>query len=153
MPEILFYHLEKRSLDEALPGLVERTLARGWRALIRPDSAERAQAIDNLLWTGNAEAFLPHAQAGDGDAELQPVLITVETGNANHADVLFVVGGIMPAAGFEEAAGFARIVVLFDGRDGSALSAAREAWVCARKAGHDATYWKQSADGKWEKQA
>ena len=33
MSEVLFYHLEKQSLDDVLPGLIERTLARGWRAL------------------------------------------------------------------------------------------------------------------------
>ena len=31
MTETLFYHLERRSLEEILPGLVEKSLARGWR--------------------------------------------------------------------------------------------------------------------------
>jgi DNA polymerase-3 subunit chi len=64
MTEILFYHLERRGLDDVLPGLIEKTLERGWRALIRVESAERADAIDTLLWTYN-DGFLPHAQAGD----------------------------------------------------------------------------------------
>jgi DNA polymerase-3 subunit chi len=152
MSEVLFYHLEKRSLDEVLPGLVERTLARGWRALIRTDSADRAQAIDTLLWTWSDESFLPHAQLGDGDAARQPVLITVEPGNPNRADVLFLVGGAMPAIWNEDVLPLARVVVLFDGRDAAALSAAREAWKQAREFGHEATYWRQSAQGKWEKQ-
>ena len=42
MTETLFYHLERRGLDEALPGLIEKTRERGWRALIRADTAERA---------------------------------------------------------------------------------------------------------------
>lgn len=150
MAEVLFYHLERRSLDDVLPGLVERTLARGQRALIRADSAERAQAIDNLLWTWSEESFVPHAQAGDGEAAAQPVLITVEEGNANGAQVLFLVGGAMPIS-FEES--FERVVILFDGRDASQLLAARAAWTEARNSGCEATYWKQSAAGKWEKQA
>lgn len=152
MSEVLFYHLEKQSLDEILPGLVERTLARGWRALIRAESAERAQAIDNLLWTWNDESFLPHAQPGEGDASKQPVLIAVEEGNANRADVLFLVGGTVPRSWQEETSDFARIVVLFDGRDASALSGVRAAWTDARQSGHDVTYWRQSAGGRWEKQ-
>jgi len=42
--------------------------------------------------------------------------------------------------------------VLLDGRDEEALAAARKGWKEARDAGHDVTYWKQSAAGKWEKQ-
>src|SRR5262245_48979607 len=118
MSEVLFYHLERRSLDDVLPGLIERTLERGWRALIRAESAERADAIDALLWTYNDQTFLPHALAGDGDAARQPVLITVEAQNANKADVMFLVGGAAPPAWDGPAAAvLARIVFMFDGRD------------------------------------
>jgi DNA polymerase III subunit chi len=152
MSEALFYHLERRSLDDVLPGLVERTLERGWRALIRADSAERADALDTRLWTFN-DGFLPHAQLGDGDAARQPVLITMEEGNPNNADVLFLVGGAPPPAWDSTAAkGFTRIVVMFDGRNPAAVNSARAAWKDARSAGHDVTYWKESSTGKWEKQ-
>lgn len=153
MAEVLFYQLEKQSLDDVLPGLVERALARGWRALIQTESAERAQAIDNLLWTWSEESFLPHAQTGDGDPARQPVLVTTEADNANRADVIFLVGGAMPVYWGDGSMVFARIVVLFDGRDISVLPTARAAWAACREAGHDATCWKQSSGGKWEKQA
>lgn len=151
MSEALFYHLERRSLDQVLPGLIERTLERGWRALIKTDSAERSDAIDTLLWTFDEQSFVPHAQAGDGDPSQQPVLITVENHNPNAANVLFLVGGAdAPAwSGLQE---FSRIVLMFDGRDPESLSRARAAWREAKNAGHEATYWKESASGKWEKQ-
>lgn len=149
----MFYHLEKVSLDDVLPELVQRTLARGWRALIRAESAERAQAIDNLLWTWSEESFVPHAQLGDGDTTCQPVLIAVESGNPSSAHVLFLVGGAAPISWEEEAGQFARIVFLFDGRDPATLAQARADWVAAKQSGHEAIYWKQSAAGKWEKQA
>jgi len=153
MTETLFYHLERRSLDSVLPGLVEKTLERGWRAMIRVESAERADAIDNLLWTYDEQTFLPHAQAGDGDPSRQPVLISVEDGIPNEADVLFLVGGANPpsrmgATGKE----LARIVVLFDGRDEEALARARSLWKTEREAGREVTFWKESASGKWERQ-
>jgi len=152
MPEILFYHLERRGLDDVLPGLIEKTLERGWRALIRADTAERADAVDTRLWTFN-DGFLPHAQLGDGEAARQPVLITVEEGNPNAADVLFLVGGTAPPDwNGPAAAAFTRIVLLFDGRDASAVDAARGAWKQAKAAGHEVTYWKESPAGKWEKQ-
>ena len=154
MTEILFYHLERRGLDDVLPGLVEKTLERGWRAIVKAESAERAQAIDNLLWTYNDHTFLPHAQAGDGDPALQPVLITVEAGIPNDAHVLFLVGGAEPPAWEKnEAKSLTRIVLMFDGRDPDAVQTARLSWRDAKEAGHDVTYWKETPAGKWEKQA
>jgi DNA polymerase III subunit chi len=154
MTEVLFYHLERRTLEDVLPGLVERTLERNWRALIRCESADRAVALDNLLWTYDEQSFLPHAQSGDGDSSRQPVLVSAEEVNANGANVLFIVGGAAPPDwNGELVQSFSRIVVLFDNRDPEALAAARRNWPAARAAQHDVTYWKQSAVGKWEKQA
>jgi len=153
MTEVLFYHLERRGLEDVLPGLVEKSRERGWRVLIRCESAERADAIDNRLWTYDDRSFLPHAQKGDGDAARQPVLITTEQGNDNGANILFLVGGAPPPDwGSEESNAYARIVLLFDGHDEASLSAARAAWKDAKGAGHDATYWKETPAGKFEKQ-
>jgi DNA polymerase-3 subunit chi len=150
--EALFYHLERRALEDVLPGLIEKTLDRGWRAVIRCDSAERAEAIDTLLWTYDDQSFLPHAQRGDGDPAQQPVLITVEEANANAANVLFLVGGAAPPA-WNQKNDLTRIVLMFDGRDPAMLSSARAAWKDAKAAGHEATYWKEMPSGKFEKQA
>ena len=139
MSEVLFYHLERRTLDDVLPGLVEKTLERGWRALIRAESSDRASAIDALLWTYDDQSFLPHAQLGDGEPMEQPLLITVEDGNPNGAQLLFLVGGAMSPD--------------WGGADTKALTSARAAWKDAKGAGHDATYWKETPTGKWEKQA
>jgi DNA polymerase-3 subunit chi len=151
MTETLFYHLERRSLEEILPGLVEKSLARGWRAAIRTDSSERSDAMDTLLWTYDDQSFLPHAQLGDGEPAAQPVLITVEEGNPNSANIVFYVGGATPGdwAALND---LARVVLLFDGRDEAALAAARAAWKDAKAGGHDVTYWKETPSGKFEKQ-
>ena len=151
MTETLFYHLERRSLEEILPGLVEKSLQRGWRAAIKTDTSERSDALDTLLWTYDDQSFLPHAQLGDGEASVQPVLITVEGGNPNAAQIFFYVGGAQPPD-WSELNELARVVLLFDGRDGEALAAARAAWKEAKAAGHDVTYWKESPSGKFEKQ-
>lgn len=154
MTEALFYHLERRALDDVLPGLIEKTLERGWRALIRTESSERADAIDNLLWTYNEQTFLPHAQAGDGNPKRQPVLITVEDDNPSEANVLFLIGGAEPPAwDSAETKNLTRVVLMFDGRDQDALARARSAWKDAKASGHDVTYWKESAGGKFEKQS
>jgi DNA polymerase-3 subunit chi len=151
--ETLFYHLERRALEDVLPGLVEKSLGRGWRAVIKTDSSERSDALDNLLWTYDDQSFLAHAQSGDGEAARQPVLITVEDENPNGAQILFCVGGASPADwGGARLSALARVVMLFDGRDAAMLDQARAAWKNAKAAGHDVTYWKESPSGKFEKQ-
>ena len=153
MTEALFYHLERRALEDVLPGLVEKSLERGWRAVVKTDSSERSDALDNLLWTYDDRSFLAHAQSGDGEASRQPVLITVQDENPNGAQILFCIGGAQPAdwraAGLSS---LARVVMLFEGRDAAMLDTARAAWKDAKQAGHDVTYWKESASGKFEKQ-
>ena len=154
MSETLFYHLERKSLDDVLPGLLERTRERGWRAVVQVGSAERMAALDTHLWTYSEQSFLAHGTAAEGHSSRQPVYLTTEQENPNGAHVLFLVGGAMPSDWSAPLlAGFARIVLLFDGRDPEALAAARAAWRDAKEASHDVTYWKESPSGKWEKQA
>jgi DNA polymerase III subunit chi len=152
--EVFFYHLERRGLEDVLPELLERTLARGWRALVRTGSEERARALDAHLWTYTEESFLPHGLASDPQADAQPVLIGADAPRVNGANALFLVDGAGPGdwAGLA-ADGYERTLLIFDGRDPEALTAARDHWKSAKAAGVSAQYWQQSATGKWEKKA
>ncbi len=146
--EVLFYHLERQSLDQVLPLLVERCVERGWRAVVQAGSAERVAALDTLLWTYRDDSFLPHGVAGDGLDTEHPVVLTADDRNPNDATVRFLVDG----AACAEPASYDRLVHLFDGRDPDAVAAARAAWKHARDAGLDVSYWRQSDAGKWVKQ-
>ena len=148
MTEVLFYHLEHQSLERALPALVERTLARNWRAVIQVGSEERLEALDTLLWTYREESFLPHGTRRDGNLEQQPVFLTSSEDNPNRATVRFLVDG----AELTDVTAYARVVYLFDGRDASAVERAREQWRVVKAAGCEVTYWQQSPEGRWLKQ-
>jgi len=147
--EVLFYHLERQSLEQVLPGLVERTLERGWRAVIQAGSPERLAAIDSLLWTWQEDSFVPHGMRSEGHAEHQPVYLTTEDENPNGAGVRFLVDGAT-ASGFR---GYVRIVCIFDGHDPAAVESARAQWKTAKAEGAAVTYWQQTEAGRWEKQA
>lgn len=147
--EVLFYHLEHHPLERVLPSLLERTLERGWRAVVQSGSAERLEALDLTLWTYRDESFLPHGTARDGDPSRQPIYLTTGEETPNGAGVRFLVDGA-EAGAFE---GFVRIVCLFDGRDPDATAKARSQWKAARDAGCAVTYWRQTENGRWEKQA
>lgn len=147
--EVLFYHLEHFPLERVLPSLLEKTLERGWRAVVQAGSEERVEALVNHLWSYREDGFLPHGSARDGFAEKQPVFLTAGTDNPNAAAVRFLVDGADCAA----FSGYARIVVMFDGRDDEAMAQARRQWKVARDQGCAVTYWQQSRDGRWEKKA
>ena len=146
--DVLFYHLMHVPLERVLPDLLEKTLAKGWRAIIEVGSPEQAQALDNLLWSYSDESFLPHDIAG-GEGAGQSILITAGEGNPNGADIRFFV----ETGSFTSVAGYQRLVYLFNGNDDGATERARIAWREAQEAGLDATYWQQNEAGRWEKKA
>ena len=86
MTEVLFYHLEHQPLERVLPSLVEKTLERGWRAVVQAGSEERVEALDMLLWTYREESFLPHGTRRDGNPAAQPVYLTTGEDNPNGAE-------------------------------------------------------------------
>ena len=150
MTEVRFYHLIRASLETALPVMLERTLARGQRALVRCGSPERVEALAHHLWVYAEASFLPHGTAKDGRAEEQPVWLTAEVEPApNGADVLFLTDG----AGAEGLADYSLCAVLFDGRDDAVLAASRALWKRLNEDGHDMSYWQQDESGAWGQKA
>src|SRR3546814_9451077 len=77
MTEVRFYHMTRTPLDQALPKMLERTLERGQRAVVRAGSEARVEALSARLWTYHDRSFLPHGTVKDGRAERQPVWLTV----------------------------------------------------------------------------
>ncbi|MEL6977451.1 MAG: DNA polymerase III subunit chi [Pseudomonadota bacterium] len=150
MAEALFYHLTRRRLEDALPELLQRTLSKGWRALVRCGAPERAEALNRHLWTFADASFLPHGGPEDGRPAAQPIYLTAGAEAPNGAQVLFLVDGA--AASAEEMRGFERCCLLFDGRDEAAVAAARRAWKAATQAKIAAVYWSE-ASGGWKKAA
>lgn len=149
MTEVLFYHLERQPLERVLPTLLEKTLERGWRAVIQAASEERIEALSTALWTYRDDSFLPHGAGRDGNAALQPVWLTAETDNPNGANIRFLVDG----SDTDDISGYDRAVYLFDGHDGDAVARAREQWKAARAKGYEVTYWQQAQTGRWERKA
>jgi len=146
MTEIGFYHLLTTPLDRALPRLLERARAGGYRIIVRAASAERVEHLNALLWTYDEASFLPHGAARDGNAAAQPIWLTDRDENPNGAAMLMLVDGVEA----DDLAPFQRCADLFDGNDEAAVAAARQRWLRAREAGHQLTYWQQTETG-WEK--
>lgn len=146
--EIRFYHLQGTRLDGALPLLLQRTLAKGWRAVVKAGSEERVEALNASLWTSEDSSFIPHGSARDGDAEMQPVWLTTGDDNPNKAQVQMLVDGAECA----DPAHYELVCTLFDGNDPEALDLARSQWKALKDKGMSLTYWQQTAQG-WEQKA
>ncbi len=149
MGEVLFYHLTRSPVEDVLAQLLPRALGQGWRVAVRGADAARLDWLDERLWLGDGEAFLPHGRAGGPHDARQPVLLT--TGPAPNApQALAIIDGAEVAP--EEAAGLERLWVLFDGADEAAVAAARALFRRFREAGHPPQYWSE-ASGRWERAA
>jgi len=150
MTEMLFYHMQRQPLERVLPTLLEKSLERGWRVVVQASSEERIEALDSHLWIFRDDSFLPHGTWREAEAHAQPILLTINADNPNGAAVRFLVDGAPVPA---DAEAYQRIVLIFDGEDDDAVTAAREHWSESKAKGFDVTYWQSDEDGRWQRKA
>ncbi|MBY5932754.1 DNA polymerase III subunit chi [Tateyamaria omphalii] len=144
-----FYHLTRRPLEDTLTMLLGKALQAGWRVAVRGPDVGRLGWLDEKLWLGPDEGFLPHGLSGEPHDADQPILLT--TGEAaNNATCVMTIDGAEVTA--EEVAALDRVCVLFDGNDPEALNVARAQWKALKDAGASAQYWSEES-GRWEKKA
>ena len=148
MSEVRFHHLERRRVDQALPGLLELAAQEGRRVVVRASSDEMVAALNERLWTYDDASFLPHGGAGDGDPMSQPIFLTSEAENPNAATMLVRLSGA-EASPADDA--FDLIVLMFDGRDEAALAEARSEWRRLKDQERAISYWRETDEGGWEK--
>ena len=146
--EAWFYHLEHGKIDDALPELLEKTLARGWRAMVRTTDPDLLAHLDAWLWAFRDESFLAHGRAGEPNASRQPILLTAGEEPENEAEALFILDE--PPGGLDR---YERCIVLFQGADEVALARARRLWATYKAAGSAVAYWKQQEPRGWARQA
>ena len=147
MSEVLFYHLESQPLEQVLPLLLDKTLQRGWRAVVQAKDDERLKALSETLWTWREDAFL--ANGHEKNAEHQPIWLCCDDETPNGAQIRFCIDGTTAAA----PENFERTIYMFDGNNEDAVAHAREQWKKLKDTDLDITYWRQDANGRWEKKA
>jgi len=147
MTEIRFYHLERQSIDHALPLLAAKAFETDKKTVIKTASEKENEHYNNLLWTYQEHSFLPHGTHKDGQAENQPIWITHLDENPNEADVLILTCDSVP----EDVDTYSLCCYMFDGRNEQALKAARNRWKKYKdQEKFELTYWQQGQKG-WEK--
>ena len=148
MSRVDFYHLQSKKLEDVLPQLLIKAYELGKNAVVRVGNDERVEFLNSLLWTFEDQSFLPHGSKKDGSADKQPIWLTSENDNPNHAVFLFLVDGAV--AEVEEVMAYERVFNIFDGNSAEALEKARAFWKELKNHEINVFYWQQNANGSWE---
>jgi len=146
--EVRFYHLTQSPLEHTLPGLLAKSLERGWRVIVQGGDEARLAFLDTHLWTYADNSFLPHGLEGGGAA--QPIWLTTSEANPNNAGVLMLIDGARATP--ERMATFDLVTLFFDGANQDAVATARGDWKAVTDAGLPAVYWAQE-NGGWTQKA
>lgn len=149
MAEVYFYHLTRSPGLRTLCALLTRSLDQGWRVAVRGPDRDRLAELDEALWQGGADEFLPHGIEGGRHDARQPILLC-QGAVATGTDALIAVDGAEVTA--DEVPALRRASILFDGTDGAALARARDQWRALTASGLPARYWSEEG-GKWQEKA
>lgn len=148
MTDCWFYHLEGSTLESVLPDLLQKTLAKGWRAVVKLPEA-RLPEMDHFLWTFKDDSFLPHGRDDEPQADQQPVLLTASAAKSQGADCVFLIEG----EDMDITDDTQRCIVMINGRNQDDVTRARAQWSKLKKTGATLSYWQQTDRGGWEKKA
>ncbi len=147
MTEIRFYHMERSTLETALPALLNKAIQQG-RITVKSTNNQNIEALNGHLWTYDPNSFLPHGSEKDGFAEEQPIWLTDKDENPNQSEILILTHG----ATSEALKDYKLCCEMLDGRDENAIAQARQRWTAYKEEGFEVTYWQQGQNG-WEKKA
>lgn len=133
--EITFYVLAADAPLSARLTTACRLIDKAWqqnrKVLVQAGSRAEAEALDELLWSFRAEAFIPHHLVGEGPTPPPPVRIGWGDLPADSRDILINLGADIPA-GFER---FQRLIEIVAGTDAE-REQARGHWKDYKRLGH-----------------
>ncbi len=146
---VRFYHLQRQSEQQVLPMLLRKAYEQGHHIVVKCTSAAQVEAVNEHLWTFDANSFLPHGCEKDGHAEMQPIWITDGDERPNDADVLILMHGATSA----QIGDYTLCCEMLNGHDDQGVQHARARWKAYKEQDFEVTYWQQSERGAWEKKA
>jgi len=146
--EYWFYHLEASTIEGVLPGLLEKTRQKGWRALVKMPEAQLKE-MDDYLWTYKDDSFLPHGRDDEPMADQQPITLSSNAATAAGHDAVFLMGG----AEISDMTGVERAMVMINGRSQEDVQRERGRWKTLKDTGATLSYYQQNDRGGWEKKA
>ena len=146
--EYWFYHLEASTIEGVLPGLLEKTRQKGWRALVKLPEGQLKE-MDDYLWTYKDDSFLPHGRDDEPLVDQQPITLSASAKMAAGYDAVFLLGG----AELDDMTGAQRAMIMINGRSQEDVQRERARWKVLKDTGAVLSYYQQNDRGGWEKKA
>lgn len=146
--EYWFYHLEAATVEGILPGLLEKTREKGWRALVKLPE-DKLTSMDEFLWTYRDDSFLPHGRDDEPLADQQPITLSTSADTAAGHQAVFLLEG----AEIGNMEGVERCMIMINGRSESDVNRERKRWKSLKDTDAALAYYQQNERGGWDKKA
>ncbi|WP_345723913.1 DNA polymerase III subunit chi [Qipengyuania vesicularis] len=138
-----FYQLSRDPVERVVALLASKVLQAGQRLIVVASDEGLRDRLSKTLWEQGGASFLAHGAADGPHAARQPILISDGCAAPNEARMAILADGQWR----EEASGFERTMLLFDG---DATDAARNLWrELAAREEIDNRIFKQTPEGGW----
>ena len=147
MSEVYFYHLTQTRLEVALPKILERALSADWSVELRIGMEADVESISDAIWKGPDDSFLPHCLEDNDKLHNYPIVLS-KSPLSEVRDCLIVID--QAELQENEVEKFKRVCLLFDSKNETDLTSARETWKSLSDAGLKTSYWAED-NGKWTK--
>lgn len=147
--EVKFYHLQKQTLDQALPLILEKAIKTQKNINVRFSDAKEVTRMNTHLWSYKPDSFLPHGCKKEGNADKHPIWLTDQDENPNNAKILVLTDGNQS----DHIDDYDLCCEMLDGRSDEQVQKARQRWKDYKEKGYRITYWMQSDTGGWEQKA
>lgn len=147
--EVRFYHLQKQTLDQALPLILEKAVKTEKNVVVLLSNEIEVTRMNRHLWSYKPDSFMPHGCKKEGNAEKQPIWLTDKDENPNNAKILILTNGVQS----EHMEDFDLCCEMLDGRSNKQVTQARERWKAYKEKDFNITYWMQSDNGGWVQKA
>jgi DNA polymerase III subunit chi len=121
---VTFYDVQPDARIRRIATLVNAAWERGKRLLVTCSDVEEAEALDQLIWTFDDGAFIPHEIVSMGEAPKDPdarVILVTEEHDPIGAEILLQAAPVSRAF----AQRYAYVIDLVDHRSQEALDASR----------------------------
>lgn len=131
MTRVRFYHNAPDPFALACE-LITSAYRRGRKAAVRLPDAAALRTFDELLWSREQRAFVPHVPAGSALAGETPIVLDIASSTPRwpHADLIFNLAPDVPPD-----AGQFRVVIEIVGQDDAHRLPARARWQQYKAAG------------------
>ena len=147
--EIRFYHLQKQTLDQALPLILEKAYTTQKNVVVRLSDEKEVTRMNGHLWSYKTDSFMPHGCKKEGNADKQPIWLTDKDENPNGAKIIILTGGTQS----KHINDYDLCCEILDGRSNEQVTEARKRWKTYKEQDFNITYWMQSDSGGWEQKA